>query len=539
MKDWSKIVSDIERFYHRFDAFIILHGTDTMVYTASALSFMLENLGKPVILTGSQVPFSEVRNDAVENLLGALTIAGHFMIPEVSLATGEGGEVNWPDVMRPNAIQRFKAHKNMDCNVATLRLFPGITTAAIQAFLSPHIRGVVLETYGAGNAPDDRADLLAAFKEASDRGVIIVNVTQCFKGTVSDIYATARGLSEAGVVSGHDMTSECALTKLSFLLGLGLSPVECRVHMSRNLRGELTVPMPRQVPFLYNTSAKPATYIQFLARQILEDNYTSHHDHMADSLGRLTPGTLINAKQAATHASSSSLHIMTTQERDLLWRSFLPVMWCAAASTNDLQGMEMLLAITHNKYDVTCYDYNGKTPLHCAAREGSIPCTRFLLKQGASVHVLDNTGHTPLYFAVLSRNIGCVRLLVKADAHFNDAETKDWMQCLFGAVVKSDTEMINLLAEAGADFNHPGIEGGTALHLAVTRNQVDMVRALMSLPNINPNAKDYWGNTPLALAQKQIQLFKTTGMVYSEDIVTATEIFDILAPLTLNAQDSP
>lgn len=210
MQDWVKISTDIEVNYRLYDAFIVLHGTDTMAYTASALSFMLENLGKTVIITGSQVPLNEFRNDAVDNLLNALTIAGHFVIPEVSLCFDNklfrgnrcskvnaidfsafdspnlrplvtisiNIDVSWPDVWKPSSIHRFKAHKIMQPSVATLRLFPSITEETVRAFLSPPICGVVLETYGSGNAPSNRPELLEIFKEACDRGVVIVNCSQ-------------------------------------------------------------------------------------------------------------------------------------------------------------------------------------------------------------------------------------------------------------------------------------------------------------------------------------------------------------------------
>jgi 60kDa lysophospholipase len=210
MEDWVKIATDIEVNYRLFDAFIVLHGTDTMAYTASALSFMLENLGKTVIITGSQVPLSEVRNDAVDNLLNALTIAGHFVIPEVTLCfdnkifrgnrcskvnaldfsafdspnlrplvnVGIYIDVSWQDVWKPRSIDRFSAHKKMQPSVASLRLFPGITEATVRAFLSPPICGVVLETYGSGNAPSNRPELLKIIQEACERGIIIVNCSQ-------------------------------------------------------------------------------------------------------------------------------------------------------------------------------------------------------------------------------------------------------------------------------------------------------------------------------------------------------------------------
>ncbi|KAJ2922997.1 hypothetical protein H1R20_g14095, partial [Candolleomyces eurysporus] len=243
-----------------------------MGYTASALSFLLEDLGKTVILTGAQIPLSQLRNDATDNLMGALSIAGNYIIPECSLyfnhtlfrgnrvtktssfdlnafespnfsplvKVGIDIVVNWNDVIRQTGLRRFRAHKEMSAHVATLRLFPGISGAIIRGFCQSPIRGVVLETFGAGNAPQ-RRDVLDAMKEACDRGVVIVAITQCMKGAVSDDYETGRTLLQAGVVPGIDMTPECALTKLAYLLGKPeLSIKEVRDLMGTPLRGELT-----------------------------------------------------------------------------------------------------------------------------------------------------------------------------------------------------------------------------------------------------------------------------------------------------------
>ena len=271
--DWLKIANDIAAHYKEFDGFVVLHGTDTMAYTASALPFMLQGLQKPVILTGAQIPLCKVRSDARENLITALLIAANYIIPEVCLCFGDkllrgnravkvdadsldafespnfpalgtvGIEINinWDRVLPP-----AKTHKPLtvialnEARVAGLRLFPGISIDIIKNFLQPPIRGLILQTYGMGNAPGD-LKLISALKAATDRGVIIVNCTQCLKGTVNmEDYATGAALAKAGVISGFDMTLEAALAKLSFLLNQKLPVAKIKKMMQTDLHGELT-----------------------------------------------------------------------------------------------------------------------------------------------------------------------------------------------------------------------------------------------------------------------------------------------------------
>ena len=228
MDNWQTIAKDISDNYHLFDGFLIVHGTDTMSYTASALSFMLENLGKTVILTGSQIPLAEVRNDAVDNLLGALTVCGHYLIPEVSLyfdnklfrgnrttkvdtmdfdafgspncpplvTMGVKINVNWPLVWKPIDLKPFQVHTSMSSEVACLRIFPGISGKTIDAFVKSGIKGIILESFGCGNIPSNRPDIIRALMDASDRDIVIVNCTQCQKGTVLDAYETGKVLEK-------------------------------------------------------------------------------------------------------------------------------------------------------------------------------------------------------------------------------------------------------------------------------------------------------------------------------------------------------
>ncbi|KAJ2747062.1 hypothetical protein GGI20_000866 [Coemansia sp. BCRC 34301] len=567
MTDWVRIVTDIEQYYYAFDAFIILHGTDTMAYTASALSFMLQNLGKSVIVTGSQVPIAEVRNDGIENFLGALTIAGHFVIPEVALyfnnklfrgnrcvkidamdfeafsspnlaplvKVGVHIEVNWPEVLRPNAIEPFCAHKQMDTNVATLRLFPGISASAVRAFLAPPIRGVVLETFGAGNAPDARPAILEALTEASERGVAIVNVTQCQRGNVSDLYATARGLTKAKVVPGRDMTSECALTKLCYLLGRGFSPEKCRDLLGRSLRGELTIVQSLSRPIFYSGQGRSHTFTQFVSRQILNDTRANEEDIEP------TPRNSIQAPESRDGTSSGQDSEQgsavdggpqardTVTERASIYRSFFPVLLCAAAATGDLQGMYLLEAASNNALDVTCYDYTGQTPLHSAVRAGQLPCTRFLLKRGASVHVLSRQGHTPLFVAISARHPEMVSLLLQAGAHFSDAETRDLMLGMQNAISRGDIEFVKLAVRAGFDVSASDHEGRTVLYFAVIASQVEIVQYLLALPRVSAELWDNWGCSPMDYVLRKLDLWSEIGAPHEDSINDMQRICTLFA----------
>jgi L-asparaginase len=276
-EDWLRIGEDIRDHYDEFDGFVVLHGTDTMAYTASALSFMLENLGKPVLLTGSQIPLAELRSDARDNLLASMILAGNQPIPEVAVFFGSlllrgnrsrkvssGGleafaspnyqplghvgvrmQIHWRAVRpRPEPGAEFTVRALSDPHIGAVRLFPGIQPQVLENFLRPPLRGLVLETYGAGNGPVRNPAFLEVLEAACRRGVVVVNTTQCLEGTVlPDAYATGRGLRRAGVVSGYDMTAEAALTKLYYLFGKGLSPEEVRQEVQRDLRGELTEPL--------------------------------------------------------------------------------------------------------------------------------------------------------------------------------------------------------------------------------------------------------------------------------------------------------
>ncbi|KAM4056052.1 ankyrin repeats (3 copies) domain-containing protein [Hirsutella rhossiliensis] len=388
--DWSAMAAAVADNYHLFDGFVILHGTDSLAYTASALSFLFSDLGKPVILTGSQAPIFALQSDAVDNLLGSLVIAGTFAIPEVSAASfeafaspnceplarvnGLGIDVDWSRVLRPTSIAGFRVEPALDtAHVACLRVFPGIKPEMVDAVLHlPDIRGLILETFGMGNVPggaDGR--LTRVIRHAVDRGVIVVNVSQCVSGFVSPVYAPGTLLGRAGVIFGLDLTPEAALAKLSYLLARPdlTSNDDIARAFSRSLRGELTeVARP--------TFAHPTS------------------DPLEVAAARLTP---LEAAFAALGYAIQGAEVDVV--RQLL----------------DGDASRLLLKTA---------DYAGNTALHLAAVSGCPDVTLELLRRGAGVHERNRANNSPLFLATLSGNDACARLLTSAGAHLSVEEVE-------------------------------------------------------------------------------------------------------------------
>ena len=277
--NWIALAGLIRDNYARYDGFVVLHGTDTMSYTASALSFLFENLAKPVVFTGSQIPIGVLRTDGRENLITAIEIAGARRngapaVPEVSLyfqnrlfranrTTKRSAEAlnafrsynypplaevgvniayNFPAVIRPAvADPELRIARRLADGIAVIKLFPGLGEQILRSMLSaPGLRAVVLETFGAGNAPTSEW-FIRVLREAIGRGIIILNITQCGGGKVSmELYETGLRLQKAGVLCGYDMTTEAAVTKLMYVLGLELSSEETLALLRKPLRGEFS-----------------------------------------------------------------------------------------------------------------------------------------------------------------------------------------------------------------------------------------------------------------------------------------------------------
>ncbi|XP_064230585.1 60 kDa lysophospholipase isoform X2 [Aotus nancymaae] len=409
--EWVRVAQTIERHYEQYHGFVVIHGTDTMAFAASVLSFMLEDLQKTVVLTGAQVPIHALWSDGRENLLGALLMAGQYVIPEVCLffqnqlfrgnrttkvdtrrfaafcspnlpplaTMGADVTINRELVRRVGRKAELVVRGSMEQDVGLLRLYPGIPAALVRAFLQPPMKGVVMETFGSGNAPG-KPDLLQELRVATGRGLVIVNCTHCLQGTVTADYAAGMAMVEAGVVSGFDMTSEAALAKLSYVLGQpGLSLDDRKELLAKDLRGEMTPPS-------------------------AEERWPS------------LQGTALGC------GVSWLLTLSGGQEADALRSALIPSLACAAAQAGDL---EVLRALVELGSDLSLVDFNGQTPLHTAARGGRTEAVAMLLQGGVDVNARDTDGLSPLLLAVRGRHPGIVGLLRAAGASLSAQELEE------------------------------------------------------------------------------------------------------------------
>eukprot|EP01062_Namystynia_karyoxenos_P080162 TRINITY_DN8597_c0_g1_i1.p1 TRINITY_DN8597_c0_g1~~TRINITY_DN8597_c0_g1_i1.p1 ORF type:complete len:859 (+),score=191.53 TRINITY_DN8597_c0_g1_i1:129-2705(+) len=511
MSDWVRLAEEIMEQYQRYDGIVILHGTDTMPYTASALSFMLEQLGKTVVLTGCQVPMCEPRSDAVANLVDAIHIAGTYVIPEVVVcfarrllrgsrvvktdaegfdvfqspnspqlgSCGTRVRINWKHIRKPSSESAMKLRTKVCPQVSVIHLFPGITDSTVRAALAPPTRGAVLRLYGQGNAPLTRHDLLGIIRAAvQEQDVVVVSTSQASVGGTLAETETGQELSRIGVTIGNDMTLECAIAKLAFLLGEEASTSRVRAMLSTSLRGELTVPVAEKL--------------------------CAQNDQLLTALSR--PSTV----------GPVSIEIAAAEETELDdLRSYLhSVVMCSAALNGDLSSLQRLIhnANSHppdphspgqykSGWRVDSQDHSSKTPLHIAAAAGHAEICRVLLAAGASVHLKDNSGHTPLLEALLHGHQDTAEVIATAGGTIG-LDDVTLAQHLNQAVYTGALGKLRLFLAFGANPCVTDYARCSPLNLAVQRGNLEMVKELLATERCDLQQRDWWGWTPLDVARE-------------------------------------
>ncbi|KAI7690235.1 hypothetical protein SSS_06084 [Sarcoptes scabiei] len=360
-------------------------------------------------------------------------------------------DVDWNNVYRPSTIAKVHVHSKLNRNVTLLRLFPSITVETIRVFLQEPIQGVVLQTYGAGNAPSNRKDILNEFREATKRGLIIVNITQCPNGKVDPSYETGNALIEAGVIPGADMTPEACLAKLSYILSKEEWSLEKKREMVRtNLRGEMTV----------------------IRGQNIED---------------------VNLVQAI----ANTLKVSTSYEMDRLRSALYPAIVCAITARGDVDS---LIQLKKNGIDLCACDYDMRTPLHIAVSHGHKNVVKYLLSEGVNVHAKDKNNKTPLHIAIKNQQYDIAKILVDAGALLDLPKVRigDW---LTNAAAKGHLDMLKAIKLSGSSLEERDTFGRQCLHAATESNQIEVVNYLINVVNVNRHKTDIYGRTAKEMAE--------------------------------------
>ncbi|EAR86550.2 L-asparaginase (macronuclear) [Tetrahymena thermophila SB210] len=482
----EELLDIIDQNYETFDSFVVIHGTDSMAYSASFVSFMIENLSKPIIFTGSMVPLSIMRNDSFNNLLGALTIAGHFNIPEVCIffhnkllranrstkVDAQGLdcfnspnfptlaefkvhiEVNWTNILRNDEFQTVKINKKFtDHKIEIMRYNPCFSEVSLSHLLkTPDLKGVIIEGYGPGNLPFYDDNFSKICQEAAQNEVYIVAVSQSIKSYTSQFNSEQQ--TQLNIIYGGNMTTEATLAKLSYLITKGISYKEIMYLMNQNIRGELT-------------------------------------PHSNDQKFEVRQENLI---EAITEKFNNRVNYRQSQV-DLIKSYIVPNVACYMAQFGFMHYLEeMKVQKTNFKF---C-DYDRRTALHVAVRESREQVCKFLIDEQVDVNFVDYFGRSPLYEAILTKNKKIVYMLIQNGGQII-AEKDEITNLLLDSAMTGDLDTIKLIYHSGLkNFNdYTNIDQRNIGHVAASEGQLEIIKFLKYTARFDFSQRDIWDRTPL------------------------------------------
>ena len=479
IKNYIQIGEVIEKNYFEYEAFIILHGTDTVAYTAAILSFMLENLKKTVIVTCAQIPLTEIRNDADLNILTSLCIAGSYHLPEVVVCFNNqvfrGNRTSKLDINSFSAIQSpnlrplcelgvkvkfrwyyvqntcglapFKVWKKLDNGIIIITMHPYLTKESFEAQFAMNPKAVILQTYGAGNMSDDQPMILEIIKDQVKKGTIFVNLSQCNQGAVSDIYKTGRELKKLGVIPGSDMTIECALAKLSYLLGKGFPAHRIKEYIGKSIRGELTEDVGSE-------ESSEEAYVKMAAKNITEEQHTQDIFHPINT-----------------------------------------ILFPAKINTLTAEGLiKILKCLNLNNLSLNIKDYDNRTPLHIACIKGKKDIVEFLVEETQiDINIIDNYMNTPLYYAIKCSNYDIAKYLYNKGAVIH-TEKKQIVPLVLNSGIFGDLERIHIFLFCKLNLNNIKDHNGRTIgHEAAFMGNYEVLKYLAANTDYDFEALDRFG----------------------------------------------
>ena len=525
----NQIATCVSDFYNNYDGFVILHGTDTMSYSASMLSYMLENLSKPIIFTGSQIPLAEMSNDGLSNLINAISICGSYKVPEVCIMfsgkllrgnrsikndnqglnafetpnldplmeLGTRVKINKHIILNmPDKNQKFQMQKIKCININPFKYIPYISDEAIKSQLdSSNHEGIIIESYGAGNLPNNRAVLSKCLKDLMKTNVVVINVSQCRKGLMSTDYAVGKQLEALGIIYAGDLTFESAQAKLTYLMSKNYSKSEIKNLFSKSIRGELTE---------IKSDIDNNIDLQLSSKlKILLGSSQYSNENIDNIINKKLIPIIINklVEEENINKLSEILNELGNLiiERNRLERISL---YNYREKLNSNMFKNNVNSQQLNNYNSLI---NKTTPLHLSAKKGNINISKLLLKYGYDINALDEDNKSVLFYACLSQNEDLVNYFLKKDIYIHLKDIDSSILCNLTKV--NNNKSIKLFYKAYQnivflkDFDKRNIS-----HIAAIKNNIDLFKYFLS--NVDYpffRDKDIAGKSAYDYASKEIK----------------------------------